>query len=297
MDPSTPPHRSPAPAEAPAAAPARGPAGGPAVRCTGVIKRFQEPLEEEPEEGGDSPGGLLGWFRRRSRVVEALRGVDLTVPAGSIYGVLGANGSGKSTLIRLLATLLLPDEGRLEVFGHDVVHEAAAVRARINRVSVEASFFKSLTVWENLLYAARLYALDPEEARRRGAAVLDRLGLPGPKLRARVETLSRGQQQKVAVARALLTTPDLLLLDEPTTGLDPRSKREVQEFLREVHRESGTTILLTTHDMDEAERLCDRIAILDRGRVVAEGTAAELKRRFAGSEDASMEEVFLRCTS
>ncbi|MDI3298516.1 MAG: ABC transporter ATP-binding protein [Bacillota bacterium] len=269
----------------------------PAVRCMGVVKRFREPLEAdeaEAERGWRERIGLLG---RRSRPVEALRGIDLVVPAGSVYGVLGANGSGKSTLIRLLATLLLPDAGRLEVFGHDVVCEAAAVRRRINRVSVEASFFKSLSAWENLLYAARLYGLPPRAARERSAAVLERLGLPAQKLRARVETLSRGQQQKVAVARALLTTPDLLLLDEPTTGLDPRSKREVQEFLGEIHAREGTTILLTTHDMDEVERLCDRVAILDGGRVVAEGTVAELKLRFAGSESADMEEVFLRCTS
>ncbi|MBX5465176.1 MAG: ABC transporter ATP-binding protein [Clostridia bacterium] len=269
-------------------------AGALAVRCQGVVKRFREP--EEPD-GPAGRLGLLGRLGRRRRAVEALSGVDLAVPTGSIYGVLGANGSGKSTLIRLLATLLLPDEGRLEVFGHDVVREPAAVRRRINRVSVEASFFKTLSAWENLLYAARLYGLAPGEARERSAAVLERLGLPAQKLHARVETLSRGQQQKVAVARALLTAPDLLLLDEPTTGLDPRSKREVQDFLREVHEEAGTTILLTTHDMDEVERLCGRVAILDGGRVVAEGTVAELKLRFAGSESADMEEVFLRCTS
>src|SRR5262249_22159257 len=162
--------------------------------------------------------------------------------------VLGQNGSGKSTLVRLLSTLLLHDGGSARIFGHDI-SEARAVRRLVNRVSVEASFFKKMSATENLSYAARFYGMTRGETRARIPEILERVGFPGPRRSVPLEHLSRGTQQKVSLARALLTSPVLLLLDEPTTGLDPRSKLEVQEFIREVRATHDTTILLCTHDL------------------------------------------------
>ena len=194
---------------------------------------------------------------------------SLEIRRREIFGVLGPNGSGKSTLIRLIATLLIPDGGRITVFGRDVVEEARAVQTLINRVSVEASFFKKLSPMENLMYGARLYGVSASETRARVKDILSRLGLEQKTIYRPMEEMSRGMQQKVAIARAFLSQPVLLLLDEPTTGLDPRSKREVQAFVRELRDTHDATILLTTHDMVEAEALCDRIAILNHGEIVA----------------------------
>jgi ABC-2 type transport system ATP-binding protein len=218
---------------------------------------------------------------RAKKPVEAVDDVSLRVERGEIYGVLGANGSGKSTLIRLVSTLLTLDTGRAEVFGHDVERGEMAVKRLINRVSVDAAFFKKLSSYENLAFAARLYGLAPREARAEAVRILGRLGIAEKRIGQPIEQLSRGMQQKVAIARALLTSPTLLLLDEPTTGLDPRSKLEVQRFIEEVRDVHDATILLTTHDMAEADRLCDRIAILDRGRLVAEDTPAGLRAKVA----------------
>lgn len=229
----------------------------------------------------------------------ALDSVSFKVPDGEIYGVLGANGSGKSTLIRILCTLLLPDSGQVRVFGHDVVEEPGVVRPLINRVSVDPSFFKPMSALENLLFFGRAYGMDGPEVRRKSKEILKRLGLDDSHVREPMLHLSRGQQQKVAVARAFLSAPRLMLLDEPTTGLDPRSKREVQAFVTEVRRESQTTILLTTHDMDEAEQLCDRIGFLSGGKLVAEGTPLELRKQVAAGrslEEVDMETVFLELT-
>jgi ABC-2 type transport system ATP-binding protein len=213
--------------------------------------------------------------RKRKRVI-AVDDVSLRIGRGEIYGILGANGSGKSTFIRLVSTLLTIDSGRVEVFGHDIEREEMAVKRLINRVSVDAAFFKKLSPWENLVYAARLYGLDARRAQRDAVRILGRLGIAESRMGRPLEQMSRGMQQKVAIARALLTSPTLLLLDEPTTGLDPRSKLDVQSFVEEVRAAHDATIVLTTHDLDEAARLCDRIAILDQGRVVAEGTLEEL---------------------
>ena len=229
----------------------------------------------------------------------ALDSVTFKVPDGEIYGILGANGSGKSTLIRILCTLLLPDRGQVRVFGHDVVKEPGAVRPLLNRVSVDPSFFKPLSALENLLFFGRAYGIDGPEVRRKSKEILQRLGLDEDHIREPMLHLSRGQQQKVAVARAFLSSPRLMLLDEPTTGLDPRSKREVQAFITEVRRESQTTILLTTHDMDEAEQLCDRMGFLSGGKLVAEGTPLELRKQVAAGrslEEVDMETVFLELT-
>jgi ABC-2 type transport system ATP-binding protein len=233
--------------------------------------------------------GALPW-RRNAKHKVALHATDLVVAHGSVTGIIGMNGSGKSTLVRILATLMLPDTGSAHVFGLDVVRDAAAVRRHVNRVSVEASFFKSLSPWENLLYSARLYGSDGD-LRARCEAVLTRLGLAVETLDKPMKQLSRGQQQKVAIARSLLTAPSLLLMDEPTTGLDPRSKREVQGFIRDMREEREVTVLLCTHDLAEAEALCDRVVILDGGRVLADSTPAQLCGDAATLEDAFLQLV------
>jgi ABC-2 type transport system ATP-binding protein len=236
----------------------------------------------------------LPWRPARTprRRVRAVDDVSLSVRRGEIMGILGANGSGKSTLIRLVSTLLLPDSGRLEVFGLDVVREELKVKQLINRVSVDAAFFKKLSPMENLLYAGRLYGLSSDQTQRGGLEILDRLGISRKVAFEPMENMSRGMQQKVAISRALLTSPVLLLLDEPTTGLDPRSKKDVQRMVLSLRDEHDATVVLTTHDMDEADRLCDRIAVLDKGRVIALGTPSDLKQ--AGG---SMEDVFMRLTT
>jgi ABC-2 type transport system ATP-binding protein len=208
--------------------------------------------------------------------VEAVTDVSMRLERGVIHGVLGANGSGKSTLIRLIAGLLTLDAGRVEVFGYDIVRDELAVKRLINRVSVDAAFFKKLSPMENLTFAARVYGLDMSNARAIVYAILDGLHVGSDRVDRPIEQMSRGMQQKVAIARALLTSPTLLLLDEPTTGLDPRSKLDVQDFIEEVRKTHVTTIVLTTHDLAEAERLCDFITIIDGGRVVAVDTPAGL---------------------
>jgi ABC-2 type transport system ATP-binding protein len=232
------------------------------------------------------------------RGVVAVDDVSFEVARGEIFGLLGPNGTGKSTLIRLISTLLIPDGGTIRVFGRDVVHEEMAVKRMINRVSVEASFFKKLTPMENLLYAARLYRVDMDLAGGEIIVILKRLGLDDRSIYAPMEDMSRGMQQKVAIARAFLTSPSMLLLDEPTTGLDPHSKREVQAFVREMRDCHGTTVILTTHDMYEADGLCDRIAIVDGGRIVALDTPAELKKLIAqkNGHAPTLEDVFLQLT-
>jgi ABC-2 type transport system ATP-binding protein len=214
---------------------------------------------------------------RRKPPVVAVDDVSVRIGRGDIYGLLGANGSGKSTFIRLVSGLLTLDEGRVEVFGHDLVREEMAVKRLINRVSVDAAFFKKLSPAENLSFAARLYGMDAGEARRKAAGIMARLGIGEKRMARPVEEMSRGMQQKVAIARAILTSPTLLLLDEPTTGLDPRSKLDVQAFIEELQAEHDATILLTTHDLAEADRLCGRIGILAGGRLAVEETPEGLK--------------------
>ena len=239
-----------------------------------------------------------GHHNGKPKQTVAVNRVSFSVQRGEIFGVLGPNGSGKSTLIRLIATLLIPDGGQVKVFGHDVVKEAMAAQRLLNRVSVEASFFKKLSPMENLLYGARLYGVAASDARAQAKSILLRLGLEEKAIFQPMEEMSRGMQQKVAIARAFLTHPILLLLDEPTTGLDPRSKRDVQAFVRELRDTHDATILLTTHDMMEADALCDRIAIIDGGNIVALDTPDQLKQRIpqANGHLPSLEEVFLQLT-
>ncbi len=254
------------------------PAAVPAMLIDNVTKRFNVGRKRPP--------------------VLAISHVSLRLERGAILGILGANGSGKSTLIRLICGLLTLDEGRVEVFGHDIVREEMAVKRLINRVSVDAAFFKKLSPLENLSFAARLYGLEPHGARGEAIRILGRLGISEKRIGRPIEQMSRGMQQKVAIARALLTSPALLLLDEPTTGLDPRSKLDVQTFIEELIQEHDASIVLTTHDLAEAERLCDHIAILNDGRVVAEATPAGMKelvvQRHGGA--ATLENAFMSYT-
>jgi ABC-2 type transport system ATP-binding protein len=243
---------------------------------------------------------LARGLRRQEEFHTAVDGVSFGVAPGEIYGLIGANGSGKSTLIRVLSTLLVPDSGEVSVFGRDALRDPLAARRLLNRVSADPSFFRAMSPMENLLFYGRAYGLSGSVVRSRSAEILDRLGLEAGRIREPMLHLSRGQQQKVAVARAFLTSPRLMLLDEPTTGLDPRSKRDVQTFVAEVRRDDGVAILLTTHDMEEANLLCDRIAFLAGGRIVAEGTPLELRTAVAGSNravhDVDMEAVFMTLT-
>ena len=235
---------------------------------------------------------------RNRKPVAAISNVSLRLERGDVHGILGANGSGKSTLIRLISGLLTLDSGRVEVFGHDIERDEMAVKRVINRVSVDAAFFKKLSPMENLLFAARLYGIDGGVARREAIAILGRLGIAEKRVGRPVEQMSRGMQQKVAIARALLTSPTLLLLDEPTTGLDPRSKLDVQTFIEEINQTHDATIVLTTHDLAEAERLCARITVFNDGRVVAEDTPDGLKAITAIrlGRAATLEDVFMTYT-
>jgi ABC-2 type transport system ATP-binding protein len=232
-----------------------------------------------------------GRFGKRVRV--ALDGVTFSLERGETVAILGQNGSGKSTLVRLLSTLLLPDGGSATVLGHDVVAEHRAVRRVVNRVSVEASFFKKMSAAENLGYAARFYGMTSGQTRDKIPEILERVGFPQDRRDEPMENLSRGMQQKVALARALLTSPVVLLLDEPTTGLDPRSKLEVQDFIREIRSSHDSTILLCTHDLGEAEILAERVGILDRGRLLTLERAQAIKQRY-GAE--TLEEAFFAAT-
>ncbi len=235
--------------------------------------------------------------RRGREIITAVDHVTFEVQRREIFGVLGPNGSGKSTLIRLLSTLLLPDEGTITVFGLDIEKDEMAVKRLINRVSVDAAFFKKLSPRENLLYGARLYGVSGRDANIKAKEILKRLGLRDSSYTSPMEDMSRGMQQKVAIARAFLTQPIMLLLDEPTTGLDPRSKLEVQSFVNELRDIHDATILITTHDMNEADALCDRIAILDEGRIVALDTPEGLKQLAKrNGHTPTLEDVFMQLT-
>ncbi len=257
----------------------------PAIEIHEVTKAFRRRERE---------AGAPWWrFAGTAKPKVALYPMDLVVEQGGVTGVLGPNGSGKSTLIRILGTLLTPDAGTARVFGWDVVTQALEVRRHVNRVSVEAAFFKELSPWENLVYAARLHGNAGARTRQRVLEIVDGLGLDRAVVDQPMKQLSRGQQQKVAIARSFLTAPSLLLMDEPTTGLDPRSKREVQAVLETLRADRDITVLLCTHDMDEAAALCDRVLMMDGGRVLADGRPGALCERY---ESSSLEDVFMHLT-
>ncbi|MGI5283333.1 ATP-binding cassette domain-containing protein [Nonomuraea polychroma] len=216
--------------------------------------------------------------RKGPQTVEAVRGVDLEIEKGEIFGVLGPNGAGKTTTIRILATLITPDAGTAVIAGHDLLKEPAAVRSRLGYVSQAGGVEDTTTARTQVMMAAKIHAVaDPKQAT---AEVLERFDLteiadrPG-------RTLSGGQKRRVAIAIGLVHNPPLLFLDEPTTGLDPQNRANLWDRIEQL-RESGTSVLLSTHYLDEADALCDRLVIVDHGRVVAEGTPAALKREVSG---------------
>jgi len=262
----------------------------PAVETTGLTKEFEkgrrtiwQRLRREPDR------------RERFRAVD---GIDLRIEPGEIFGVLGPNGAGKTTTLKMLATLLEPTSGEARVLGIDVREHPREVRAKLGAMlSGERSLYWKLTGRENLEYFAALYHVPPRETRAR----IDR-ALEGVKLMDRaddyVERYSTGMRQRLALARALLPDPPLLILDEPTVGLDPQASRDLRDRVRDLQRQ-GRTVLLTTHYMEEADQLCDRVAIIDHGRIVALDTPAALKRTVraeeivhldivGGTEDASL---------
>ena len=235
----------------------------------------------------------------RGEVVRALDSVSLAVRKGEVVGILGPNGSGKSTLVRVVSTLVVPDAGSVEVFGVDAVKYPKTVQRSMNRVSVEASFFKKLSAMENLLYGAKLYGVTSAEARPRIKEILENIGFAHKRVQEPMEHLSRGMQLKVALARALLTSPVLMLLHEPTTGLDPRSKKDVQVFIQRIREEHDSSVLLCTHDMDEAEELCDRVGIMMDGKILALEEPEGLKGRYASEANGrvpTLEETFMVAT-
>jgi ABC-2 type transport system ATP-binding protein len=224
-------------------------AGGPAIETAGLVKTF-----------GDN---------------RAVDGVDLRIERGTVYGLLGPNGAGKTTTVRMLATLLRPDGGEAHVFGHDVVREADTVRSRVSLTGQYASVDEDLTGTENLVLLARLTGHSKKASYDRAAQLLAAFGLSEAAGR-QVKNYSGGMRRRIDIAASILNTPDLLFLDEPTTGLDPRSRNQVWEIVRAVVAQ-GTTVLLTTQYLDEADQLASRIAVIDKGKVIAEGTKGELK--------------------
>ncbi len=241
-------------------------ASTPAIEVRGLTRVFE------------SRKGFL--FRERTRT-EALRGIDLTVDRGSIFGLLGPNGAGKTTLTKILSTLLLPTSGEARVLGHDVARETEKLRPKIGLVlGGERGLYNRISGRENLRYFADLYGVPTRERERRIAAVLDRVDLANAADR-RVEEYSRGMKQKLHIARGILHEPEMLFLDEPTIGLDPKSARETRKLIRALVSD-GVTIFLTTHYMFEAEELCPRIAVLSKGRIVATDTIDGLRRLVGG---------------
>jgi ABC-2 type transport system ATP-binding protein len=222
---------------------------GLAIEATGLVKTFGE--------------------------TRAVDGVDLAVPAGTVYGLLGPNGAGKTTTVRMLATLLRPDSGTANVLGHDLVREPDAVRGRMSLTGQSASVDENLTGYENLVLLAKLFGYGRRQAKARARELLEAFGLEeaGGRL---VKTFSGGMRRRLDIAASIVVTPDLLFLDEPTTGLDPRSRNQVWDIIRALVT-GGTTVLLTTQYLDEADQLAGRIAIIDHGRVIAEGTTGEIK--------------------
>ncbi|WP_314177414.1 ABC transporter ATP-binding protein [Streptomyces winkii] len=248
--------------------------------------------------------GLARTFRTKTGTVEAVRGIDLSVDGGEILGFLGPNGAGKTTTLRMLTTLLAPTSGTATVAGHDLARDAAGVRTKIGYVAQSGGVDPAVSVREELTTQARLYGLSRPQAAERTAELAADLGLDDV-LDRRCGTLSGGQRRRLDIAMALTHRPGILFLDEPTTGLDPGSRANLWELIRRLRDHPpglrpggapGTTVFLTTHYLDEAEALADRLVIVDRGEIAAEGTAEELKSRYGGGPGASLQETFIRIT-
>ncbi|MFF9079781.1 ABC transporter ATP-binding protein [Streptomyces rubiginosohelvolus] len=242
-----------------------------------------------------STSGLARTFTTPSGPVEAVRCVDLTIRAGEIVALLGPNGAGKTTTLRMLTTLLTPTGGAATVAGHDLLADPAAVRAVCGYVAQSGGVDPFLTVREELVTQGRLYRLGRAEAAERAEELAAALGLDGL-LDRKAVTLSGGQRRRLDIAMGLTHRPAVLFLDEPTTGLDPGSRADLWDLVRGLRDKDGTTVVLTTHYLDEADALADRLVIVDDGTVIAEGTPAELKTRYAGSPDAALQDAFLAAT-
>ncbi|MFF3290605.1 ABC transporter ATP-binding protein [Streptomyces sp. NPDC003023] len=242
-----------------------------------------------------STAGLSRTFRTKNGQVEAVRGIDLTVRRGEILGFLGPNGAGKTTTLRMLTTLLPPTGGAATVAGCDLVRDPAGVRRKAGYVAQSGGVDPTVSVREELVTQGRLYRLDKEEAAARTEELAKDLGLT-ELLDRRAGALSGGQRRRLDIAMGLMHRPEVLFLDEPTTGLDPGSRADLWDLIRRLRDEHGTTVFLTTHYLDEADELSDRLVIVDKGVVVAEGTPAALKEQYAGSADATLQEAFLAVT-
>jgi ABC-2 type transport system ATP-binding protein len=229
-----------------------------AIKAEGIFKTFRS-----------------GWWKKREK--EALKGVDLQIEEGEIFGILGPNGAGKTTLLSILCTLLLPDRGKVHILGMDGIHDEQQIREKVNVVSGNANFLWSLTVKENLHYYGMLYGLTGKEREKKVETLIDLFKMK-EYLNIPFDELSTGMKQRLSLAKSLINDPEVLFLDEPTVGLDPDVSIRIREEIFSIHKQKGITILLTTHNMKEAENLCGRIAFLKEGRIVTTGTAEALKR-------------------
>ncbi|MFF1648119.1 ABC transporter ATP-binding protein [Streptomyces sp. NPDC058240] len=242
-----------------------------------------------------STAGLARTFDSRNGPVHAVRSVDLTVAQGEIVGLLGPNGAGKTTTLRMLTTLLTPTGGAATVAGHDLADDPAGVRAKCGYVAQSGGVDPHLTVREELVTQGRLYRLSRADATARAAELARGLGL-GDLFDRKAVTLSGGQRRRLDIAMGIVHRPPVLFLDEPTTGLDPGSRTDLWDLVRGLRDDHGTTVVLTTHYLDEADALADRLIVIDRGVVVAEGTPAALRAEYAGSPAASLQDTFLAIT-
>lgn len=242
-----------------------------------------------------STAGLARSFSTGQGTVEAVRGIDLTVRAGEILGFLGPNGAGKTTTLRMLTTLLAPTGGVATVAGFDLAREAARVRSRIGYVAQAGGVDPQISVREELITQARLYRLTKAEATVRAQELAHDLDL-SDLLDRKCAALSGGQRRRLDIAMGLTHRPEVLFLDEPTTGLDPGSRAALWDLIRRIRQEHGTTVVLTTHYLDEADELSDRLVVIDHGVVVAEGAPDALKREYGGSPGASLQDTFLAIT-
>ncbi|WJV46160.1 ABC transporter ATP-binding protein [Streptomyces flavofungini] len=242
-----------------------------------------------------STAGLAKTFTTKAGPVEAVRGIDLTVSPGEILGFLGPNGAGKTTTLRMLTTLLPPTGGAATVAGFDLAREPAAVRGRIGYVAQSGGVDLNISLREELVTQGRLYRLPKAEAVARAEELARDLGLTDL-LDRKCAALSGGQRRRLDIAMGLMHRPAVLFLDEPTTGLDPGARADLWDLVRRLRDEHGTTVFLTTHYLDEADALADRIVVVDQGVVVADGTPSALKLRYAGSADAALQDAFLAIT-
>ena len=272
----------PPPGAPPSGTPSSGPSGGPA----------RTPPSDRPAL---DIRGLTRTYDLASGQVHAVRGIDLTVARGEILGFLGPNGAGKTTTLRMLVTLLPPSGGEARVAGHDLLTDPAAVRARIGYVAQAGGLDPACGVREELVTQARLHRMTRLQARQRAAELAEDLALTALMDRP-TAALSGGQRRRLEIALGLVHCPEVLFLDEPTTGLDPASRAELWQLVRRIRRDHGTTVFLTTHYLDEADALCDRIVVIDEGRTIAEGTPEALKQRYAPGADGTLQDAFLALT-